>query len=141
MKVHDITCVCSKCSYPDQDREYDRIEKEIAMSQEMNPSLPTDQMNPSKLQEDSTPVYNQPPRTKSLPSVLHSFPTLRRGKQQLRVRIVQYPKSEPLLDIREFITGEEFNGFSKKGICINLEQATSLFENVELIMKALSGTD
>jgi hypothetical protein len=76
-----------------------------------------------------------------LPAVLHSFPTLRRGKQQLRVRIVQYPRSEPLLDIREFITGETFNGFSKKGITINLEQATSLFENVELIMKALSGND
>lgn len=86
-----------------------------------------------------TPYIPRPIR--HLPAVLHSFPTLRRGRQQLRVRIIQYPKSEKLLDVREFITGEQFNGFSPKGIAINLEQAVSLFENSELILRALRGED
>jgi hypothetical protein len=73
--------------------------------------------------------------------VLHSFPTLRRGKQQLRVRIVQYPKSERLLDIREYITGEAFNGFSPKGIALDLTETKSLAENMPLIIKALEGTE
>lgn len=79
-------------------------------------------------------------RPRNLPNVLHTFPTLRRGNLQLRVRVVQYPKSEPLLDIREYVTGPEFNGFSKKGITLDLAQAKLLFENQELIMSALEGT-
>lgn len=79
-------------------------------------------------------------RPRHLPSVLQAFPTLRRGKLQLRVRIVQYPtEATPILDIREFITSAGFNGFSKKGITLDLAQFKELVENQELIIKALGG--
>lgn len=88
--------------------------------------------------ESKPPTIVQQQR--SLPNTLHTFPTLTRGNLKFRVRVIQYPKSERLLDIREYVTGPEFNGFSKKGITLDINQVRTLFENRELIIQALEDT-
>ncbi len=45
-------------------------------------------------------------------SVVREFPTL--GKY--RVRLVRKGERTPQLDIREYVTGEKFTGFTRRGI-------------------------
>jgi len=80
-------------------------------------------------------------KPKTPPAVLQTFPTLRRGKLQLRTRVVQYPKSERLLDIREYVTSDQFNGFTPKGISLTKEMFELLLENAPVILQALSDQD
>lgn len=74
---------------------------------------------------------------KETPAVLASFPSLCRGNQVLKVRALQYSRSEPIIDIREFVTSELFTGFSKKGVALNLQQLELLLENLPAMIQAL----
>jgi hypothetical protein len=75
------------------------------------------------------PVPTPAPRPqyrRETPAVLKSFPSLTRGQQELKIRILQYSKSAPILDIREFVTSEEFSGFTKKGLALDHSQVLAL---------------
>ena len=74
---------------------------------------------------------------KVTPAVLASFPPLKRGQQKFLVRLLQYPKSEPLIDIREYITSDDFNGFSKKGITLNKEQVEILQNEIPNMLEQM----
>lgn len=94
-------------------------------------------ISPQKL--DSNMESNQGyQKTQKIPAVLNTYPSLRRGKQELKVRVLQYSRSPRTLDIREYLETAEFNGFSKKGISITLEQFQLLLEHKDDIIKALS---
>lgn len=68
------------------------------------------------------------PRKES-PAVLSSYPSLTRGRQELKVRALQYSKSGPLLDIREFLKTNTESRFTKKGITLDIPQVESLVES------------
>lgn len=72
---------------------------------------------------------------RATPSVLHSFESLRRGNQELKMRVLQYPQSTPILDIREYVRSEVYTGFTKKGISIDLDQCRSLLAQLPEIVK------
>jgi hypothetical protein len=74
---------------------------------------------------------------KETPSVLAAFPGLKRGNQELKMRVLQYSRTEPVLDIREYIVSDQFNGFTKKGISINLEQCRQLLAQLPAMITAL----
>lgn len=86
---------------------------------------------------------NQPRKSyyhRETPAVLKSWESLRRGRQELKVRLLQYSKTEPVLDIREYVTSDQFTGFSKKGITLDYDQIMSLrtlLEEVQLEMEKL----
>jgi hypothetical protein len=55
--------------------------------------------------------------------ILREFPAV--GKY--RVRILKRPrKGELTLDVREYVTGETFEGFTRRGIALTLDQVTCL---------------
>ena len=62
------------------------------------------------------------PLRKESPAVLASFPSLKRARQELKVRTLQYSKSGPLLDIREFLVTATESRFTKKGITLDRAQ-------------------
>lgn len=61
--------------------------------------------------------------------VVREFPPM--GKY--RIRLVKNPKrkdSKPALDIREYITGSEFEGFTRRGIRITLRAEAAMLQDV-----------
>jgi hypothetical protein len=92
-------------------------------------------MDPSQTKEAEAAETQEiqklrPQYRRETPAVLKSYPSLLRGQQELKIRILQYSKSDPILDIREFVTSEEFSGFTKKGLALDLSQ-------VELLQKII----
>jgi hypothetical protein len=64
------------------------------------------------------------------PNVIKAYDSLPRNSkyplQEFRLRIVKYHNSTILLDIREYITSDEFTGYSPKGTSLNKEQVLYL---------------
>lgn len=60
------------------------------------------------------------------PAILASYPALERGNQRLHLRLLQYSRSEPTFDIREFVRTPEANYFTKKGIALTRSQLIQL---------------
>jgi hypothetical protein len=85
-------------------------------------------MDESKITTETPKEYLR----KESPAVLASFPSLKRGRQELKVRVIQYSKSGPLLDIREFLTTPETR-FTKKGITISWDQLLVLMNTLDQI--------
>jgi len=60
------------------------------------------------------------------PIVIKEYDSLPRNPkyplQEFKLRVVKYHNSTVLLDIREYITSDEFNGYSPKGVSLNREQ-------------------
>lgn len=67
---------------------------------------------------------------KRKPKILSVFPSLPRTEayplQEFKLSIIQYPNSDLLADIREFVTSTSGTGFSKKGLSLTLEQCEYL---------------
>jgi len=67
---------------------------------------------------------------KRKPKILSVFPSLPRTEayplQEFKISVIQYPNSEVLADIREFVTSTTGTGFSKKGLSLTLSQAVYL---------------
>jgi hypothetical protein len=74
-------------------------------------------------------------KRKETPAVIASYPSLCRGLQEFKVRLLQYPTSEPIIDIREFVVSDMFKGFSKKGVTLNLQQLIQLRDMLEPMIK------
>lgn len=74
---------------------------------------------------------------KETPAVLQTFKALSRGNLQLLVRLVQYSKTEPLIDIREYIRSDDFSGFSKKGLTFTRDQLVQLQEDIPKMIQAM----
>lgn len=83
------------------------------------------------------PVKYVPQHRKSMPAVVGAFPALIRGKQILHVRCLQYSGTDATLDIREWLRTETFDGYSRKGISITLDQLLVLEEHLPTIKKVL----
>lgn len=67
---------------------------------------------------------------KRLPRIIKAYDSLPRNPkyplQEFKLRIVKYHNSTMLLDIREYITSTDFNGYSPKGLSLNREQVLYL---------------
>jgi len=71
------------------------------------------------------------------PPVVHKrYESLPRNEkyplQEFRVRVIQYPNSEKLFDIREYVTSEQYTDYTPKGISLTLAQVKHLFSILEL---------
>lgn len=75
------------------------------------------------------------------PIVIKAYDSLPRNPkyplQEFRLRVVKYHNSSLLLDIREYITSNEFNGYSPKGTSLNLEQVMYLAAQLHDIIKCM----
>ena len=73
------------------------------------------------------------------PIVIKAYDSLPRNPkyplQEFKLRVVKYHNSSLLLDIREYITSDEFNGYSPKGISLNKEQLMYLAAQLHDIIK------
>lgn len=74
---------------------------------------------------------------KETPSVLSTFPSLKRGFQELKVRVLQYRKTPKLLDIREYISTDDSSGFTRKGVTLDLSQAEQLLAQLPAMIEEL----
>lgn len=72
------------------------------------------------------------------PAVLLSLPSLRRSRQELKVRVVQYSKSEPQLDIREYLSQNGEFRFTKKGITLDAEHVIQLKAAIDTYLSLFS---
>lgn len=68
---------------------------------------------------------------KESPAVLNAYPSLKRGRQEYKVRALQYSKSGPLLDIREFVSTPQDSRFTKKGVTFDRNQVAELMATCE----------
>lgn len=73
------------------------------------------------------------------PAVLLSLPSIIKPRQEFKLRIIQYSKSGPLLDIREYLNQPGSTRFTKKGVTLSLdhmwEMRVRLDEAFEFIAK------
>lgn len=78
---------------------------------------------------------------KKSPKCLHVFPSLPRVNayplQEFKIRVIQYPNSPKLLDIREFITAPNYQGYGWKGISLTKEQVDFLFSIQSPVMEVM----
>lgn len=65
-------------------------------------------------------------RQSESPAVLLSLPSLRRSRQELKVRVIQYSKSGPQLDVREYLSQNGEFRFTRKGLTLDVELAREL---------------
>lgn len=79
---------------------------------------------------------------KRLPLIIKEYDSLPRNPkyplQEFKLRVVKYHNSTTLLDIREYITSTEFNGYSPKGISLNREQIMYLAAQLHDIIKHMT---
>lgn len=68
--------------------------------------------------------------------VLREFPPV--GKYRVRL-IKPDEKSPPVLDVREYVTGATFEGFTRRGIKLAADQLAGLAETLEAVKDMLSG--
>ena len=76
------------------------------------------------------------------PPVVHKrYPSLPRSEkyplQEFRVRIIEYPNSPILFDLREFVTSEQYTDYTPKGVCLTRQQFEALFELGPDILKEM----
>lgn len=90
----------------------------------------------------------KPNHRRESPSVLQTFPSLRQGTKEYKIRLVQYSKSPPLLDLREYlnnqmspVTGKPYTGFTRRGLTLDLEQCRSLMDILPEIVSHLEVLD
>jgi len=91
-----------------------------------------------------TEDFKKPPlqfSSRESPAVLASFPSLKRGRQEYKIRVIQYSRSGPLLDIREFLVTPTESRFTKKGVSLNVDQVLQLFRKSEEILDAMGVPD
>jgi hypothetical protein len=73
------------------------------------------------------------------PNIIKAYDSLPRNPkyplQEFRLRVVKYHNSTYLLDIREYITSDEFSGYSPKGISLNREQLLYFAAQIHDIIK------
>jgi hypothetical protein len=78
------------------------------------------------------------------PVVIKAYDSLPRNPkyplQEFRLRVVKYHNSSLLLDIREYITSDEFNNYSPKGVSLNREQVMYLAAQLHDIIKCMQET-
>jgi hypothetical protein len=58
--------------------------------------------------------------------------------RQLSVRVVETGRGRRL-DIREFVEGDAFTGYTRKGICVTHEEFNALLEQRDEILRLLEG--
>ncbi len=69
--------------------------------------------------------------------ILKEFPPLRETPRgRLDVRVIETDHGRRL-DVREFITSESFQGYTRKGVCVDLETFEALLEQAEEIRRLL----
>lgn len=82
---------------------------------------------------------------KKPPNIIKAYDSLPRNPkyplQEFRLRVVKYHNSTTLLDIREYITSDEFTGYSPKGISLNREQLLYLAAQLHDIIKYMKEDD
>ncbi len=62
------------------------------------------------------------------------------GERTLCVRIIAVgPRHEPRLDLREFVNADKFQGFTRKGVTLDLEAFELLLAQADRIRAALEG--
>lgn len=62
--------------------------------------------------------------------VLQEFPAIGR----YRIRLIKPEiKEGPILDIREYIVGDSFEGFTRRGIRLSIDQAVGLAGTLEIV--------
>jgi len=59
---------------------------------------------------------------RNAPEVLREWPPIGR----YRIRLIARPGKETVLDIREYVEGESFEGFTRRGIAIALDDVSKL---------------
>lgn len=69
------------------------------------------------------------------PAILASYSALERGNQRLHLRLLQYSRSEPTFDIREFVRTPEANYFTKKGIALTRAQLVQLRDTIPQVLE------
>lgn len=80
---------------------------------------------------------NDTKKTRLKPTLIKVYPSLPKpypdSLLDIRIRVIKYPDSDRLLDIREFVTNgtdpkthKPFTGFSNKGLCLNEDQIVFL---------------
>lgn len=61
------------------------------------------------------------------------------GAGRLDVRVIEL-RGERRLDIRQYVTGDAFEGYTRKGVCLSAEEFDALLAQRETIMKLLSAS-
>ena len=81
---------------------------------------------------------NPPTRGRMLVVVKELEPLRDSPRGKLRVRILQGDHGRRL-DIREYVTEENYEGYTRRGINLSAEEADALFAKREIIEKNLAG--
>jgi hypothetical protein len=75
---------------------------------------------------------------KEPPTIIKTFSSLHRGRQEYRVRVVKYSTSPRLLDLREFIQTPTESLFTKKGVSLGYDQVLALYKLLPEILDSLN---
>lgn len=88
-----------------------------------------------------TAVMGAPRSRADTLAVVATLEPLRDGPAgRLDVRIIEVRPGQRRLDVRQFLAGAGFTGYTKKGVCLSAEEFHALLEQYEAIVTALTGS-